>query len=343
MSTDLNRRYVLAERPVGSPDDKTLRLETVPIPEPGEGEMLLKTEYLSLDPYMRGRMSDAPSYAAHVELNEVMVGGTVARVIKSNRENFEAGDFVLSANGWQDYAISDGNEVMNLGKSPENPSWALGILGMPGFTGYAGLLEIGVPKEGETICVAAATGPVGSTVGQVGKIKGCRVVGVAGGPDKCKHAIEKLGFDECIDHKSPDFASQLKAACPDGIDIYFENVGGKVFEAVIPLLNDRARIPVCGIIAQYNMTAPPEGPNLLPLFMGNVLRKRIRIQGFIIWDTFPHIYPDFAKDMRNWIAEGKIHYKEHMYDGLESAPGAFLDMLEGRNFGKVVIRVGDGS
>ncbi len=339
--TDTNRRFVLAERPIGAPDENTLRLETVDVPQAGAGEMLLRTEFLSLDPYMRGRMSDAPSYAAPVEIDAVMGGATVAKVVTSNLEKFEPGDWVLSMSGWQDYAVSDGTEVMNLGKSPVNPSWALGILGMPGFTGYAGLLEIGAPKAGETVCVAAATGPVGSTVGQIAKIKGCRAVGIAGGPEKCAHAVEKLGFDACLDHKAADFSEQLKAACPDGIDIYYENVGGKIFEAVMPLLNDRSRIPVCGVIAQYNMTSLPEGPNMLPLFMNSILRKRIKMQGFIIWDTFPHIYPAFAKDMNTWIAEGKIHYREHVYEGLESAPGAFSDLLEGRNFGKVVIRVGD--
>ena len=210
--------------------------------------MLLRTVYLSLDPYMRGRMNDSKSYAAPVGIGEVMTGQVVAEVVSSSVDGFSVGDHVLHGSGWQDYAVSDGTGVMNLGKSPENPSWSLGILGMPGYTAYAGLLKIGEPKAGETVVVAAAAGPVGATVGQIAKLKGCRVVGIAGGTEKCAHVVNNLGFDVCIDHKSDDVAGQLKAACPDGIDVYFENVGGKVLYAVLPLLNEFARMPVCGVL-----------------------------------------------------------------------------------------------
>jgi len=302
--------------------------------------MLLRTEYLSLDPYMRGRMSDAPSYAPPVEIGGVMVGGTVAQVIESNLDGFIKGDWVLSFNGWQDYALSDGAGVTQLGREPKNPSWALGIMGMPGFTAWAGLKQIGDPKSGETIVVAAATGPVGATVGQIGKLLGCRVVGVAGGPEKCEYAVNVLGFDACIDHKADDFAEQLRIANPDGIDVYFENVGGKVFDAVLPLLNTNARVPVCGIVSQYNATSLPDGPDRLSLLMGNILRKRITMRGFIIFEEFAHLYPEFATEMSAWMADGKIHYREEIIDGLENAPQAFVGLLNGENFGKRVIRVG---
>jgi NADPH-dependent curcumin reductase CurA len=287
-------------------------------------------------------MSDAPSYAAPVEIGGVMVGGTVARVVTSNVEGFATGDWVLSYNGWQDYALSDGKGVTNLGQSPAHPSWALGILGMPGFTAWAGLKQIGAPKPGETIAVAAATGPVGATVGQIGKLSGCRVVGIAGGPEKCAYAVSELGFDACIDHQAPDFADQLTKASPDGIDIYFENVGGKVLDAVIPLLNPHARVPVCGLVSQYNATELPAGPDRMGWLMGQILRKKIRMQGFIIFDTFGHLYPEFAKEMGGWVASGKIKYREEIIDGLENAPEAFIGLLTGKNFGKRVIRVGRG-
>ncbi|WP_417269214.1 NADP-dependent oxidoreductase [Celeribacter sp.] len=336
----VNRQFVLAERPKGAPTTETLRLVETDVPEAGPDQMLLRTEFLSLDPYMRGRMSDAPSYAAPVEIGGVMQGGTVAQVVVSHIEGFAPGDYVLSFSGWQDYALSEGTGVTNLGKSPAHPSWALGIMGMPGFTAWAGLTQIGAPKPGETIAVAAATGPVGATVGQIGKILGCRVVGIAGGPEKCAYAVDELGFDACIDHKADDFAEQLTKATPDGIDVYFENVGGKVLDAVIPLLNPNARVPVCGLISQYNATALPDGPDRMNWLMGQILRKKIKMQGFIIFDDFDHLYPEFAKEMGAWIESGKIQYREEIIDGLENALEAFIGLLNGENFGKRVIRVG---
>ncbi len=340
-SRDTNRRIVLAERPKGRPDDKTLWLEEAEIPTPGAGEMLVRTEWLSLDPYMRGRMNDAKSYATPVEIGGVMTAQVVGEVIASNLDGYAPGDYVLTGSGWQDYAISNGEQVMKLGPNPENPSWRLGILGMPGYTAYAGLLKIGEPQPGETVVVAAATGPVGATVGQIAKLKGCRAVGVAGGPEKCKYVVEELGFDACIDHRAEDFAKQLAAACPDGIDVYFENVGGKVLYGVLPLLNPFARMPVCGIVSWYNLPGLPEGPDMAPAIMGTILRMKVKMQGFIIFDSFPlSLYSEFVKDMTGWLADGSVKYREDVTDGLENAPEAFLDMLEGRSFGKTVVKVG---
>ena len=336
-----NRRFVLAERPEGEPDENTLRLETRDVPMPQSGQMLLRNLFLSLDPYMRGRMSDAPSYAPPVEIGEVMVGGTVSEVVRSDIDGFEEGDWVVAFGGWQDYALSDGKGVINMGKDPENPSWALGVLGMPGLTAWAGLTQIGQPKAGETLVVAAASGPVGATVGQVGKILGCRVVGIAGGPEKGAHVVENLGFDACIDYKAEGFPEALKAAVPEGIDIYFENVGGEVFDAVLPLLNTSARIPVCGLISQYNATSLPEGPDRLNLLLGTILRKRMTVRGFIVFEDFGHLYAEFAKQMGEWVKEGRIQYREEVIRGLEEAPSALIGLLRGEAFGKRVIRLID--
>ncbi len=340
-TADTNRRIVLNERPKGEPDDNTLRLETTDIPTAGAGEMLVRTCYLSLDPYMRGRMNDAKSYAEPVAIGGVMTGQVVGQVVTSNLDGFETGDYVLSGSGWQDYAISDGTEVINMGKAPQNPSWALGILGMPGYTAYAGLLQIGEPEPRETVVVAAASGPVGATVGQIAKIKGCRVVGVAGGAEKCAHVVENLGFDACIDHKAADFADQLRAACPDGIDVYFENVGGKVLYGVLPLLNAFARIPICGVVSWYNLPGLPDGPDMGPAIMGTLLRMKVKAQGFIIFDSFPaSLYKEFVREMTGWIQDGSVKYREHMVEGLEAAPEALNQLLRGENFGKMVVNVG---
>jgi NADPH-dependent curcumin reductase len=339
-SSQTNRRIVLAERPKGTPTESTLRLETGPVPTPGPGQMLLRSVYLSLDPYMRGRMNDAKSYAEPVAIGGVMTGQVVAEVVSSNLKSFAPGDMVLAGSGWQDYALSEGEGVFNLGQTPDNPSWALGILGMPGYTAYAGLLKIGEPKPGETVVVAAASGPVGATVGQIAKLKGCRVVGIAGGAEKCTHVVETLGFDACIDHKSPDFADQLRAACPKGIDVYFENVGGKVLYAVLPLLNAFARIPVCGVVSWYNLPGLPDGPDMGPVIMGTLLRMKVKMQGFIIFDSFPpSVYQEFRRDMTAWLAEGKIAYKEQVIEGLENAPNALYDLLVGKSFGKMVVKL----
>lgn len=336
--TDNNRRIVLASRPVGAPTQDNFRLETVAVPSIKEGEVLLRSIYLSLDPYMRGRMNDAKSYAEPVAIDEVMVGATVCQVEQSQHSDYQVGEWVLAYTGWQDYGVSNGEGLVKLGMEPSQPSFALGIMGMPGFTAYMGLLDIGQPKEGDTLVVAAATGPVGATVGQIGKLKGCRVIGVAGGEEKCRHAKEVLGFDECIDHKAEDFAEQLAAACDKGIDVYFENVGGKVFDAVMPLLNTGARIPVCGLISQYNATSLPDGPDRMSALMGMLLVKRIKMQGFIIFDDYAHRYNEFATQMADWLAQGKIQYKEQVVEGFENTPQAFIGLLQGENFGKLVIK-----
>ncbi|PDO85833.1 NADP-dependent oxidoreductase [Kosakonia sacchari] len=335
-----NRRWVLASRPHGAPVAENFRLEEDAIATPGEGQVLLRTVFLSLDPYMRGRMNDTPSYSPPVKIGEVMCGGTVSRVVKSQHPDFAEGDWVLGYSGWQDYDISGGEGLVKLGDNPPHPSWSLGILGMPGFTAYMGLLDIGQPKSGETLVVAAATGPVGATVGQIGKIKGCRVVGVAGGSEKCRHAVDVLGFDHCIDHHAEDFAEQLAAACPQGIDIYFENVGGKVFDAVLPLLNTSARIPLCGLVSGYNATDLPAGPDRIPLLMATLLKKRIRLQGFIIGQDYGHRIHEFQQEMKQWIRQEIIQYREQLIEGLENAPDAFIGLLEGKNFGKVVVQIG---
>ncbi|GAA3698044.1 NADP-dependent oxidoreductase [Oceanisphaera sediminis] len=336
-----NRRLILASRPVGAPTAANFALQETTVPEIGHGQLLLRTVFMSLDPYMRGRMSDAKSYAEPVAVGEPMVGGTVGRVQASNHSDYRVGDWVLSYSGWQDYALSDGQGLIKLDPAQVPPSYTLGVLGMPGFTAYMGLLDIGKPQPGETIVVAAATGAVGSMVAQIGKLKGCHVVAVAGGAEKCRYALERLGVDACIDHKAADFADQLAAACPHGIDVYYENVGGKVLDAVLPLLNTGARIPVCGLISQYNATALPDGPDRLGQLMGTILVKRLTMKGFIIFDDYAHRYDEFARDMSQWLSDGKIHYREQIVEGLENAPEAFIGLLQGENFGKLVVRVGD--
>ena len=249
--TETVQRIVLASRPVGEPTLDNFRLEELPIPQPGPGQMLLRTLWLSLDPYMRGRMSDAPSYAKPVGIGGVMEGGTVSEVVASNVPRFAKGDIVVGRTGWQTHALSDGSSLQKVEPTRAPIQTALGILGMPGMTAYMGLLEIGKPAAGETVVVAAASGAVGSVVGQIARIKDARAVGIAGGPDKCRYVTEQLGFNACIDHRAPDFAARLATACPKGIDVYFENVGGAVSEAVFPLLNPFARIPVCGLVSMY--------------------------------------------------------------------------------------------
>ncbi|MCI0999877.1 NADP-dependent oxidoreductase [Ochrobactrum sp. C6C9] len=338
MGEKINQRIVLASRPDGRPTAENFRLEEAAVPSAGEGEVLLKLRYLSLDPYMRGRMSAAKSYAAPVEIGSVMEGGTVGEVVESRSAGFAPGDFVLSHSGWQSYAVANASTLRKLDPEQAPLTTALGVLGMPGFTAYSGLLTIGQPKEGETVVVAAATGPVGSAVGQIAKLKGARAIGIAGGADKCKALIDGFGFDVAVDHRSPNFAQELALACPDGIDVYFENVGGKVFAAVFPLLNQFARVPVCGLIAQYNQSGPFDGPDRLPLVMRDILSKSLTIRGFIQRD-FGDQRPAFYHDMAKWIADGQIRYREDIVEGLENAPKAFISMLDGGNFGKLVVKL----
>jgi len=333
-----NQCIVLARRPVGEPQESDFRMEQAPVPTPGPGQALVRTIWLSLDPYMRGRMSDAPSYVPPVPIDGVMSGGTVGEVVASNADGLKPGDLVEGRNGWQAYAAVDASELRRLEPGPLPPSTALGVLGMPGMTAYCGLLNIGQPKSGETVVVAAASGPVGSMVGQIAKLRGARAVGIAGGEEKCAY-VRSLGFDDCIDHRGPDLPGQLKQACPKGIDVYFENVGGAVWDAVFPLLNPFARVPVCGLIAQYNQTAPSLGPDRLAGLMRGVLTKRLTIRGFIVWD-FASQEADFLREASAWVQSGQVKYREDVVDGLERAPAAFIGMLNGKNFGKLLVRVG---
>jgi hypothetical protein len=336
-----NRRIVLAARPKGSLTLDCFRLERAPLPQAQDGQVLLRTLWLSLDPYMRGRMNDAPSYAAPVAIGEVMTAGAVCRVIESRNSQHQSGDLVVATSGWQEYAVCGAEDIQRLPAGMTRPSLALGVLGMPGFTAFMGLLEIGKPQRGETVVVAAATGAVGSVVGQIAKLKGCRAVGIAGGAEKCAWAVEGLGLDACIDHRAPQFNELLAAACPKGIDVYFESVGGSIFTAVLPLLNARARIPLCGLISQYNQSARPEDADSLRAFMRAVLVKRISMRGFIIFDDYAGYWPKFLEEMQGWVRNGWIKYREDIVDGLENAPQAFLGLLEGRNFGKLLVRVAD--
>ncbi len=338
MSQTTTQRIVLAARPTGRPDHSHFRLEQAPLGAPAEGQVLLKTLYLSLDPYMRGRMSAAKSYSAPVEIGQVMEGGTVSEVLESRYPGLKQGDIVLSFSGWQSHALAEGAQLRKLDPQLAPVTTALGVLGMPGFTAYAGLLTIGQPKRGETVVVAAASGPVGSAVGQIARIKGARAVGIAGGPEKCAYIRENFGFDAVIDHRAPDMAEQLAAACPDGIDVYFENVGGKVWDAVFPLLNSVARIPVCGLIAQYNASGDFEGPDRLPVLMRQILTKSLLIRGFIQRE-FAAQRPAFETEMAQWIASGAVRYKEDIVEGLANAPEAFIGLLEGANFGKLIIKL----
>ncbi|GAB5470668.1 MAG: NADP-dependent oxidoreductase [Rhodospirillales bacterium] len=335
-----NKRWVLASRPEGAPSPDNFRLEEVATQAPAEGEVLCRTLYLSLDPYMRGRMSAAKSYAAGVEIGEVMTAGTVGVVEQSASSAFVPGDKVVGMGGWQSHWTLPAKSLKKVDPDAAPLSTRLGILGMPGQTAYCGLEDIGKPKAGETLVVAAASGAVGSVVGQIAKQRGLRAVGIAGGAEKCRIVTEEFGFDACIDHRADDLDAQLAAACPDGIDVYFENVGGRVFEAVFPLLNDFARIPVCGIISHYNDTQLPPGPDRLPQLMGAILRKRLTFRGFIVWDL-AHLHTEADTALEGWVRDGTLRYREDIVEGLEAAPEAFIGLLTGKNLGKLVVKVSD--
>ena len=330
--TDTNRQIRLKKRPVGMPTLADFEAVASPRPAPRDGEVLRRTIYLSLDPYMRGRMSDAPSYATPVSLGDVIVGHTVSQVIESRHPSFHDGDMVTGYDGWQEYAVSNGNDLHTLDRAVP-VSTAIGVLGMPGLTAYVGLLDIGQPKPGETVVVSAAAGAVGSIVGQLAKIKGCRAVGVAGSAEKCRYVVDELGFDACVNYKHDDLVTTLHAACPKGIDIDFENVGGAVFAAVLRMINRGARIPLCGTISEYNMTQNPGGPSLRPLLV-----HRATIRGFIVTDHYDR-FPAFLQDMAPLVRGGRIKYREDIVDGLDAAPSALIGMFEGKNFGKALVRV----
>ncbi len=338
--SDVNKRWVLASRPEGAPTKDNFRLEEVALQEPADGQVACRTLYLSLDPYMRGRMSAAKSYAKPVEIGEVMTAGTVGVVERSKAPGLEAGDVVVAMGGWQSHWTVHAKALKKVDPEAAPLSTRLGILGMPGQTAYCGLKEIGKPKAGETLVVAAASGAVGSVVGQLAKRQGLRAVGVAGGAEKCRIVTEEFGFDACVDHRAPDLEEKLAAACPEGIDVYFENVGGRVFSAVFPLLNDFARIPVCGIISHYNDTSLPDGPDRLPAMLGAILRRRLTFRGFIVWDL-AHLHAEADQNLEAWVADGSLKYREDVVEGLEAAPEAFVGLLQGKNLGKLVVHVGD--
>jgi NADPH-dependent curcumin reductase len=339
MSEPAVKQIVLASRPKGSPTAENFRLETVPLPALPTGGLLLRVLYLSLDPYMRGRMDDAKSYAKPVGVGEVMSGESVCEVTASDRPGYAVGDIALAHTGWRTHAAWSGPALRKLDPKLAPIATGLGVLGMPGFTAYSGLYVIGKPKAGETVVVAAASGPVGALVGQLAKMVGARAVGIAGGAEKCRYLIEELRFDAAIDHKAADFPEKLAAACPKGIDVYFENVGGAVWQAVLPLLNTYARVPVCGLIAQYSATGQSAGPNLLPATMRAVLTRSLTLRGFINTEFVAEYYADFLKTVSAGLADGRIRYREDITEGLENAPAAFMGLLQGKNFGKALVHV----
>jgi hypothetical protein len=338
MSDTKLQRIVLAARPQGTVQRSDFRFEELKMPKAGAGEMLLKVQYLSLDPYMRGRMEDRKSYSAPTPLGSVMPGESVATVLESNHPDYSAEDMVLAFTGWQTHAISNGSRTRKVDPALAPVTTRLGVLGMPGFSAYSGLKVIGRPAKGETVVVAAASGPVGSLVGQLARIAGARAVGIAGGGAKCEFVKEDLGFDEAVDHRAADFPFRLAAACPAGIDVYFENVGGAVWDAVLPLLNRSARVPVCGLIAQYDAGAQSK-TDRLPAAMRAILSNRITVQGFLNYDFEKDHYDDFLREVSQGIGDGTIRYREDIVEGLENAEEAFIGMLAGRNFGKVLVHI----
>lgn len=334
-----NRKFTLAARPVGMPKESDFKLVETPVPSPNAGEMIVKSLYISVDPYMRGRMNDAKSYAAPVEIGGVMVGGVVGQVIESNNPKFKAGDIVQGEFGWQEYALSNGQGVRKVDPSIAPISTAIGILGMPGLTAYFGLLDIGQPKAGETVVVSGAAGAVGMAVGQIAKIKGCRVVGIAGTDEKVKYLVDELGFDGAFNYKTTkNYVEELKKLCPKGIDVYFDNVGGAITDAVVPLLNVKGRMSICGQISQYNVEKPEMGPR----WLWAMIVKQARVEGFLVFQFFDKFGPA-AAEMAGWIKEGKLKYREDIVEGFENLPRAFIGMLQGDNTGKRLVKVADPS
>ena len=337
--TELNQAILLRRRPVGAPVAEDFEHVETAIPEPAEGQVLVRARFLSLDPYMRGRMSDAKSYSAPVALGAVMEGQTVGEVVASRAPGFATGDTVLGGFGWQKYSVVAPERLRQITPGEVPLSQNLGLLGMPGLTAWVGLQDIGMPKKGETMVVSAASGGVVQVVGQLGKIIGCKVVGIAGGAEKCAFVENELGFDRCLDHRG-DLNRLLDETCPEGIDVYWENVGGAVQAAVWPRLRDFGRMVMCGMVAQYNeapgadASGAPPGPNL-----GPIVRKRLRVQGFIVSDTGWGRYPQFRAEMLGHIASGRMRAREDIVQGLANAPAAFMGMLNGKNFGKLVIAI----
>lgn len=339
--TQTYQQIVLAARPQGKPQPADFRLEQATLAELQNDQVLLAVQYLSLDPYMRGRMDDRKSYAPPTPIGGVMEGESIARVMASRSSKFNEGDLVLCYSGWRTHAIIDAQYLRPLDPRIDPITTALGVMGMPGFTAYVGLRNIGKPQPEETVVVAAASGPVGSMVGQIAKIHGARAVGIAGGPQKCAFVKDQLGFDAVVDHRAPDFAHRLAAACPSGIDVYFENVGGAVWKAVMPLLNTFARVPVCGLVAHYNnaeVAQHASGPDLMPVLMREILTRSLTLRGFIQRE-FIDQRPQFLDEASAWMRDGRIRFREHIVQGLEHAPDAFIGMLDGQNFGKLLVKV----
>ncbi len=330
---EMNLQVLLRRRPKGEPVAEDFDVVETPVPQPGPGEVLVRARYLSLDPYMRGRMSDAKSYSAPVEIGAVMEGQTAGEVVASNAPGVAPGDTVLGGFGWQRFSAVQPGRLFKIDPKEAPLSASLGVLGMPGLTAWVGLEDIGQPKAGETVVVSAASGAVGQVVGQIAKIRGCKVVGIAGGAKKCEFVTEVLGFDACIDHRG-ELDAQLDRHCPQGIDVYWENVGGAVQRAVFPRLNDHARMVMCGMIAEYNDTEARPGPNLMA-----AVRKRLRIQGFIVSDNGWPRYPQFRQEMLGHMASGRMAWREDVVEGLRNAPTAFIGLLKGGNFGKLVIKI----
>ena len=331
--SEKNLQVLLASRPTGWVEENNFRIAEAAVPVPKAGEVLVRNEWLSLDPYMRGRMSDAKSYAKAVEIGEVMTGGTAGRIVASSHPDFKVGDHVVGALGWQRYAISDGKMLNKVDANRIPLSAFLGVVGMPGVTAWVGLLDLCAPKAGETVVVTAASGAVGSVVGQLAKIHGCRAVGIAGGPEKCRYVIDELGFDACIDYKAGNLKSDLKTAVPDGIDCLFENVGGAIFDTLLTRMNPFSRIALCGLIADYNAAESYGVKNIR-----SVLVNRIKMQGFIVFDHLAR-WPIAFNELAGHVASGRIKYRESVANGLENAPAAFIGLLQGKNFGKQLVKI----
>jgi len=329
----MNRQIRLRSRPSGMPTPANFEAVDAPMPAPVDGGVLRRTMFLSLDPYMRGRMSDAPSYAAPVAVGDVMCGHTVSEVVESGDPAFRRGDIVAGYDGWQQYAAGPGKDLRKIDPAAAPVSTAIGVLGMPGFTAYVGLYDIGQPKAGETVVVSAASGAVGSVVGQLAKIKGCRAVGVAGSDDKCRFVVDELGFDACVNYRTADLRGALAEACPSGADVYFDNVGGAVLAAALRILNRGARIPLCGMISEYNATETQPGPNLRPLLV-----SRAMIKGFIVSDHYDR-FAAFLREVAPLVRDGRIKFREDIVEGLDAAPAALIGLFEGRNFGKLLVRI----
>jgi NADPH-dependent curcumin reductase CurA len=330
-----NRQVLLKRRPTGTPTTEDFEIADGPVPDPGEGEVLVRGLYLSLDPYMRGRMRAARSYAKPVDVGAVMEGRAVGRVVRSRDSGFHEGDYVLGGYGWQLFSAIPATGLLKLDPNEAPLSTALGVLGMPGLTAYVGLSEIGRPQRGETVVVSAASGAVGAVAGQLAKRAGARVVGVAGGADKCRYVESELGFDACIDHRSADLGAKLDRACPNGVDVYWENVGGAVQQAVFPRLNDFGRMVMCGMVSEYNDPEPRPGPNLM-----TAARRRLKIQGFIVSDQWQR-FGEYRAMAAPLLRSGELKYREDIVEGLDRAPEAFIGLLHGRNFGKLLVKLGD--